>query len=348
MIRLAGRLPRAIGAALRTALPLTIAASCAPHQRSPDGMAGAATPAPDRVRGASGLTMDSSTHASHVTVVDLSRKFLVFFDSASRTSLDRDARWALWQRLYGFAARPPGPFGDTLARRLFEGAWDRYPAALAQIRRGPAGLGFAPDSIFRKVVNLLGCGGDTHVQLIVFVGGFEGNAFAFPGADGTQTIAIPLEAGDALGALTHELTHAVHHSSGCANITSGYEMSLPELVISEGLAMRVSERLIPGHPSIYYVAGSQAWLDSANTRRTDILSGIRQHASDSGAATAQRFTFGNGTTGLGREAYYAGWLITGALLDSGLSIHDIATTPASQLSTLVSRGIGWEERGRAP
>ncbi|HLB08752.1 MAG TPA: DUF2268 domain-containing putative Zn-dependent protease, partial [Gemmatimonadaceae bacterium] len=222
------------------------------------------------------------------------------------------------------------------------------PASLAKIRRGAAGLGFAPDTVFRKVVDLLGCGGDTHVQLIVFVGGFEGNAFAFPGPDGTQTIAIPLEAGDAFGALTHELTHAVHHSRGCANITSGYEMSLPELVISEGLAMRVTERLIPGHPSIYYVGGSQGWLDSANARRTVILNGIRQHASDSGAATAQRFTFGTGTTGLGREGYYAGWLVTGALLDSGLSLHDIAITPSAQLSTLIARGIEWVERARAP
>jgi Predicted Zn-dependent protease (DUF2268) len=348
MIRLVGRVRRTIRAAMCTALPLTVAASCTSHQRSPDGIPGAATPAPDRARNASSPTVDRAVRESNVTVVDLSRKFLVFFDSASKTPLDRDSRWALWQRLYGFAARPPGPFGDTLARRLFEGAWDRYPAALAQIRRGAAGLGFAPDSVFRKVVDLLGCGGDTHVQLIVFVGGFEGNAFAFPGPDGTQTIAIPLEAGDALGALTHELTHAVHHSRGCANITSGYEMSLPELVISEGLAMRVSERLIPGHPSTYYVAGSQGWLDSANARRMVILNGIRQHASDSGAATAQRFTFGTGTTGLGREGYYAGWVVTGALLDSGLSIHDIATTPSVQLSTLISRGIEWEERGRAP
>jgi hypothetical protein len=283
-----------------------------------------------------------------VTVVDLSRKFLVFFDSASKTPLDRDTRWALWQRLYGFAARPPGPFGDTLARRLFEGAWERYPAALAQIRRGAAGLGFAPDTVLRKVVNLLGCGGDTRVKLIVFVGGFEGNAFAFPGPDGTQTIAIPLEAGDALGALTHELTHAVHHSRGCANISSGYEMSLPELVISEGLAMRVTERLIPGHPSIHYIGGTQDWLDSANARRTAILDGIRQHVSDSGAATAQRFTFGTGTTGLGREGYYAGWLVTGALLDSGLSLHEIATVPSEKLAALVARGMTWDERPRAP
>ncbi len=342
MVRLTGMI------LMCTALTFAVAAGCTSHQRLTGDRPGVETPAQNRARGGSGPRVDSAAHGSHVTVVDLSGKFLAFFDSASKTPLDLDAQWALWQRLYGFAARPPGPFGDTLARRLLEGAWDRYPGALARIRRGAAALEFAPDTVFRKVVDLLGCGGDTHVRLLVFVGGFEGNAFAFPGPDGTQTIAIPLEAGDALGALTHELTHAVHHSHGYANITSGYEMSLPELVISEGLAMRVSERLIPGHPSIHYVGGSQGWLDTANARRVAILNGIRQHTSDSGAATAQRFTFGTGTTGLGREAYYAGWLVTGALLDGGLSIHDIATTPSRNSRHSSPRGIEWDERGRAP
>jgi hypothetical protein len=322
---------------------LTLAGSdgCASHQSSQNV-------APTHRSDSSGAIARPYTNSTigkpHITVVDLSKKFLAFFDSASRTPLDRDARWAMWQRLYGFAARPPGPFGDTLARRLFEGAWERYPAALPRIRQGAKGFGFVPDSVLRQVAELLGCGADTHVQLIAFVGGFEANAFAFPAPDGTQTIALPVEAGDARGALVHELTHAVHHSKTCANITSGYEMSLPELVLSEGLAMRVAERLIPGYPSIHYIGGTQAWFDSADSRRTAILKGIQQHISDLGGATAQRFTFGNGTTGLGREGYYAGWVITGALLDRGVSLHQMATTPSSQLPALISRGIVWEER----
>lgn len=332
MIGTASRVKRMIGAVTCMVPPLLGAAGCVAHQ------------APSVVS----RSVDSTAHGSHVTVVDLSKKFLVFFDSASRTRLDPDARWAMWKRLYAFAAVPPGPFGDTLARRLFEGAWDRYPGALARIRRGADGFGFVPDTILQQVAGLLGCGGNTRVQLIAFVGGFEGNAFAFPGPDGTQSIAIPLEAGEPRGALVHEVTHAVHHSSGCASITSGYEQSLPELVMSEGLAMRVAERLIPGQSSIHYIAGSQAWLDSANARRTAILNGIQQHISEAGAATAQRFTFGTGSTGLQREGYYAGWVVTGALLDSGLSLHDIAITPSARLVTLISRGIAWEERGRAP
>jgi hypothetical protein len=48
------------------------------------------------------------------------------------------------------------------------------------------------------------------------------------------------------------------------------------------------------------------------------------------AAAVQRFTFGEGTTGLSREAYYAGWEIVGELIRSGMSFHDIATTPPSR------------------
>lgn len=328
-----------------TYLMLTCAvAACAPHRQTPNGRP---TPGTDP-RSVASHYPDTSAAVSHVTLVDLSKKFLVFFDSASRSPLDRDVRWAMWQRLYGFAARPPGPFGDTLARRLFEGAWDRYPAALPRIRRGADALGFSPDSVLREVGNLLGCGGETRIRLILFVGGFEANAFAFPNADGTQSIAIPLEAGDALGAFVHEATHAVHHSSGCANITSGYAQSLPELVMSEGLAMRVTERLIPGQPSIHYIGGSQAWLDSARQRRMEILNGVQQHISDRGSATAQRFTFGNGTTGLGREGYYAGWVIIESLLDGGISLHQMATTPSSQLAALIGQGILWEQRSRSP
>jgi hypothetical protein len=331
-----------IGAVICVVLTLAGTAGCASQQRSQNGTP---THRTDPSGNVANPYAGSSIGRPHISVVDLSKKFLVFFDSASRTPLDRDARWAMWRRLYGFAARPPGPFGDTLARRLFEGAWDRYPAALPRIQQGAEGFGFVPDSVLRQVVELLGCGEDTHVQLIAFVGGFEANAFAFPGPDGNQTIAIPVEAGDGLGALVHELTHAVHHSKGCANITSGYDMSLAELVLSEGLAMRVTERLIPGFPSIHYIGGAQAWLDSANSRRRAILNGVQQHISDAGGATAHRFTFGSGATGLGREGYYAGWIATGALLESGFSLHELATTPSAQLPALIYRGIAWDEQG---
>jgi len=273
------------------------------------------------------------------TVVDLSPKFLSFYDSAVAGQLDAEARWSLWKTRYGFAAVPPTPFGDSLARRLLDSAWTRYPDALPRIRTGAAALGISPERELHRVVGLLGCGSETKVKVVVFVGGFEENAFAYSSADGTPTIALPLEAGDASRSLLHELTHAVHRSSGCADIKSGYGQSLAELVLSEGVAMRVVERLLPGHGASYYTNAAPGWLDSATARRAAILRGVREHLTESGGAIAQKFTFGGGTTGLPREAYYAGWEIIGALLRGGMSLRDIATTRPDGIADLVLRGI---------
>ena len=285
----------------------------------------------------------TSSASSQIAIVDLTAKFLTFYDSASALPLSADDRIVLWRRLYGFAAVPPTPFGDTLARRQLDAAWDRYPPALNRIRSGYKGLGIDADSVLNAVSSLLGCGQSLRVQLTAFVGTFDGNAFAFVGRDGLPTIALPVESGDARRSLVHELTHAVHRAADCADIRSGYDQSLVELVISEGVAMRAVQALIPGRASIYYVIGSQAWLDSANTHRRAILSAIQQHLTDRGATTAQQFTYGLGATGLKREAYYAGWAIVGNLLESGLSLSDIARTSDKDLPRLVSRAVEWEK-----
>jgi hypothetical protein len=215
---------------------------------------------------------------------------------------------------------------------------------MPKIRKGAAALGVSPDAELQRVITLLGCGVETRVRLVLFVGGFEENAFAFTPPGGLPTVAVPLEAGDAQRSIVHEFTHAVHRSAGCADIRSGYDQSLAELVISEGVAMRAVEALLPGHAAVYYIIAQQDWLDSAQARRSAILRGIRDHVADAGAATAQRFTFGGGTTGLSREGYYAGWEVTGALLRTGLSLHEIATTPAIRLPALILQAIDRLER----
>ena len=284
------------------------------------------------------LDRQRSSQSVGVAITDLSPRFLAFYDSARAAPLDASSRWAMWKRLYGFAAVPPTPFGDSLARRLLDSAWLRYPDSLPRIRKGIASFGVNPDVALSRVVALLGCGQQTRVRLIAFVGGFEDNAFAFS-TDGIPTIAIPIESGDAQQSMLHEFTHAVHRSSGCADFRSGYGQSLGELVISEGLAMRVVEALLPGRPEYTYVAHRHEWLDTARSRRNAILNGIKDHMSDSGAAVVQRFTFGAGTTGLSREAYYAGWEIVGELLRSGMSFHEIATTPPSRFPVLIQQAI---------
>jgi hypothetical protein len=280
----------------------------------------------------------TSPQAGGVEITDLSPRFLAFYDSANATTLDAAERWVMWKRLYGFAAVPPTPFGDSLARRLLDDAWTRYPGAIPRIREGVTSFGVDPDVQLHRVVSLLGCGQNTRVRLIAFVGAFEDNAFAFS-TDGTPTIAIPIEAGDPEKSMIHEFTHAVHRSRGCADFKSGYGQSLGELVISEGVAMRVVQELVPGHPEYYYVAHAQEWLDTARARRKEILDGVRAHTGDVGADAVQRFTFGKGTTGLAREAYYAGWEIVGELLRSGMSFHDIATTQPTRFQSLIGRAV---------
>src|SRR5206468_10203555 len=128
-------------------------------------------------------------------------------------------------------------------------------------------------------------------------------AFAFGVRGGKYNIALPVEAGNSARSMIHELAHAVHRG-GCAQFPTEYGQSLAELVVSEGLAMRVVERALPGHDAEFYTAAAPSWLAEARRRQAAILNGIEAHLTDSGAAVVQRFTFGEGSTGLSREAYY--------------------------------------------
>lgn len=283
-------------------------------------------------------TAGAATPDAGVVVLDLTPKFLAFYDSATARPLDPDARWALWKHLDGFAAVPPTPFGvDTLARRLLDAAWPRYPAALPRIRQGVAAYGVVPDSVLGRVAAVLGCGAPPRVRLVAFVGGFEANAFAYGSSDGLPTVAVPIEAGDAARAMAHEFAHIIHRGR-CTTFTSGYAQGLAELVVTEGVAMQVVAQLFPGDSAASYVQapGAPGWFAAASARRTAILQGVRAHATERGVAAVQRFTFGGGTTGLPREAYYAGWEITEALLRGGMSLHDIASTPPERLPALIA------------
>ena len=273
-----------------------------------------------------------------VEIVDLTGRFLTFYDSATAHAADPGTRWQLWRRLYNFAAVPPTPFGDSLARRLLDSAWTRYHAALAIIKKGPAGLGISPDSALARVLGLLQCGDSVKVRLTVFVGGFEGNAFAFGQREGRSNIAVPVEAGNPARSLLHEFTHAVQRA-GCAPFRSGYGGTLAELVVTEGLAMRVVEAAMPGHDDDFYTAAAPGWLATARARRAAILAGVRASVEDSGAAVWGRFTFGAGATGLSREAYYAGWEAVGEMLREGMSFHEIATMNPAEYAGVLRRVI---------
>lgn len=81
-----------------------------------------------------------SRFPGRVTVVDMTPKFLAFYDSATARHADADARWELWQRLYNFGAVPPTAFGREMARRLLDSRPDGSVDMREVTRRVTTGL----------------------------------------------------------------------------------------------------------------------------------------------------------------------------------------------------------------
>ena len=248
--------------------------------------------------------------AIEVTVKDLTPKFLDFYDAAVKENASPDRRWALWKEKYDFAAVPPTPEGEKMARVLLDDAWARYPSVLDRIRAGAAGLSPSPEATVRNIAGLLRPEKAVQVRLLVYVGGLEPNAFTMA-QDGKITTAIPIETDPGPRALvmTHELTHAVHISMG--SFSGGWIRTVGTTVLTEGLACRVTQALFPDHPDTDCIEARPGWLKEATARRQEILKGIRGKLDSDASEDVMRFTMGKGTTGLEREAYYAGWEVVG-------------------------------------
>jgi hypothetical protein len=197
-----------------------------------------------------------------VTVKDLTPKFLAFYQAAEKERATPERRWELWKTLYGFAAVPPTPEGSAIARNLLDKAWLRYPAALTQIRAGASEMTPRPDRILLSVSNLLRPEKPGSVRLLVYVGGFEDSAFTFA-HDGHVTTAIPIEMDPKKRALfmAHELTHAVHINMG--SFSGGWQRTIGATVLTEGLAMRVAQKLFPRHADKEFIEITPGWLNQA-------------------------------------------------------------------------------------
>src|SRR5665213_659818 len=76
----------------------------------------------------------------NLTIKDLTPKFLTFYNEAVKEHASPERRWELWKKDYDFAAVPPTPEGEEMAKKLLNNAWSRYPAVLDRIRKGAAGL----------------------------------------------------------------------------------------------------------------------------------------------------------------------------------------------------------------
>ena len=281
----------------------------------------------------------AAAHAqSRVTlqVTDLSPKFLAFYEAAAQA--DPDRRFALWKEHYDFAALPPVPQRDSMARAMLDDAWPRYPQVMERIRAGAAGMLPAPEPTLRAVADLLGATDTMTVRLLAYVGAREGNAFT-SASRGLITVYVPVEEEPAWRELVmvHEMTHAVHHR--LAGYSEGWERSIGRTLFAEGLAARATEALHPGRPAAAYLEHRPGWFAAADSHGDDILRGILPHLRDSDGQTVMRFTMGTGTTGTERESYYAGWRVIGHLLQRGYTFPQLARIPESEAPALVEAAI---------
>lgn len=285
-------------------------------------------------------TAAAAARSDIVQVMDLTPKFLNFYRAANARRLSEDQRFALWKKDYGFAAVPPTADGDRIARQLLDKAWPRYPKAQPLIERGAAGLEPSPKATLTKVEALLKPTKPVRLKLIVYVGAFEGNAFTV-GKDGVATVAVPVEiSAQARGpVMTHEFVHAVQISMG--TMSGGWERSIGETILAEGLAMRVTQHLYPRHPSTEFVEtpDEPGWLGRADKLRPALLRDVRSVLSSTKSDDVFRFTMGKGPAGIDREAYYVGWEVVGYWLSHGLTYADIARIPEGQAPQRVAEAI---------
>jgi hypothetical protein len=269
-------------------------------------------------------------------VEDLSPGFLTFYEAAANA--DPDRRFALWKEHYGFAALPPVPQADSMARAMLDAAWPRYPEVMERIRAGAAGMQPAPEPTLRAVAGLLGVTDTITVRLLAYVGAREGNAFT-NASQGLITVYVPVEEDPAWRELVmvHEMTHAVHHR--LAGYSEGWERSIGRTLFAEGLAARAAEALHPGRPAAAYLEHRPGWFAAAESRGDDILRGILPHLRASDSPTVMQFTMGTGTTGTEREAYYAGWRVVGHLLRNGYTFPQLARIPEAEAPALVEAAM---------
>lgn len=305
-------------------LPLLLAALCAPAP-------GAAQRLPPQ-------RSEMSRGNLRLEIEDLTPRFLAFYDAARRTG--GAARFALWKAHYDFAAVPPGPEGERIARRLLDGAWTRYAAALPQLRAGAANLGSEPIETLARVAATLGVETPLTVRLTTFVGAFDDNAFTSRTRSGTSAVYLPIEmsAGRRKVLLPHEMTHAVHLQ--LAGMSGGWTRTIAATLLMEGLAVHVNRRVAPGLSEAAYIEYSRGWWASAQRRRQAILAGILPALADDRPETVFRFTMGSGSAGLEREAYAAGYWVVEHLQRGGMSLAEIARVPEAEMPELARRALG--------
>lgn len=272
----------------------------------------------------------------HLEIIDYTPRFLAFYERA-RTVADPAARFALWQEHYGFAAVPPGPRGEAMARGLLDAGWSRYAPNLAAIRPGAAVFGTMPIGTLRGVARVLQPDGPLDVDFLVYVGAFEDNAFTIGGSP--PSVAFPVEMSATLRpvVMAHELTHAVHMQ--IAGLSGGWERTIGATLFQEGLAMHVAREVVPGRPEAAYVEHEPGWWPRVSARKADVLRDILPVLARQDGETVFTYTMGNGPAGFQREAYAAGWWVIEHLRAQGMSLARIARIGEAEMPAVAERAI---------
>lgn len=280
--------------------------------------------------------------ADHVLDIDNRvGKFETFYAHATAKPLDADARFKLWQTEDGLAAVPPGPDGDKMARKLLDDAWSRYPALVPKLPALEKAAEDTARAMFAKDNDILGAANDPiHTRLILYVGQFDNNAFTVPPMDGKPaTILMPVENINLKIALAHELTHSIELQ--LVSVKNSFGAPVGETMFLEGLAMRTSQRAVPGLPDAAYTSmpNEPDWMPNCVAKKDIILKAILPDLDKSGHEIAMKYTFGQGNTGMQREAYCAAWFVMGKLIDSGKTLPELARTPEDRMVGVIRAAI---------
>ncbi|MFC5602145.1 hypothetical protein [Sporosarcina koreensis] len=267
-----------------------------------------------------------------IEVVNMVPKFLSFYEKAEASDGTMDSIFALWEEHYNFAAVPPGDEGRQMAREMVEGSWKQYGEVIPVLKSWKLDEQRI-EEVLQKVKATLGYEDAVSISVIYFVGAFDENPFVAPIGDGRLALCLPVETGTSDIVLAHEMTHIVHAKT--ANLAMAWERSIATTILQEGLAMRVSQALVPGHANEDYAEHKEGWLKAASVKEVEILQGILPHVNDSSSEAVIKFTFGHGEAGLEREAYYVGWVLVDSLLKNGVSFKEIAAIPEEHMPEFV-------------
>jgi hypothetical protein len=276
-----------------------------------------------------------------VLVNDEVTKFVRFYSKATASPMSADERWVLWQKDYRLAAVPPTPFGQTLARKQLDAVWDRYAMLIPQL---PALTEHAKSLALPTLQAVARLFDDDDkalaINLTLFVGQFDNNAFAGPMVGDVPTVFLPVEMRDADVALAHEFAHAVHKHVG--HLTNGYVAPIGETLLMEGIAMSTARQVRPGHDTGAYTPATvygSAWLKTCEENADAIFKGIAPYLTSTDAEITRKFTYEKGTTGLNDELYCAGWVLVAQLLTQGYTYQQLVRVPEAELPTFVSSAI---------